>query len=64
MIRIFAKAFDYGNIFSKSKANMDEDKKEIFGMEIVKKGLVFSAIQYTVLKFTYHRCFAHAQLKL
>ena len=43
---------------------MDEDKKEIFRMEINKKGLVFTAILYTVLKFTYHRCFAHVQLKL
>ena len=43
---------------------MDEDKKEIFRMEIVQKDLVFSAIQYAVLKFTYHGCFAHAQLKL
>ena len=34
---------------------MDEDKKEEnFRMEIVKKSLVFAAIQYTVLKFTYH----------
>ena len=31
---------------------MDEDKKDIFRMEIVKKGLVFSVIQYAVLKFT------------
>ena len=30
---------------------MDEDKKEVFRMEIVKKGLVFSTIQYAVLKF-------------
>ena len=43
---------------------MDEDKKENFRMKIVKKGLVFAAIQYAVLKYTYHRCFAHAQLKL
>ena len=43
---------------------MDEDKKENFIMEIVKKGLVFAAIQYAVLKFTYQQCFAHAQLKL
>ena len=43
---------------------MDEDKKEIFRLEIVQKGLVFAAIQYVVLKFTYQRCFAHAQLKL
>ena len=28
MILIFPKAFDYGNIFSKSKTNMDEDKKK------------------------------------
>ena len=41
MILIFAYAFDYGNIFSKSKTNTDKDKKEIFRMEIVKKkGLV------------------------
>ena len=37
MIRIFAEAFGYGNIFSKSKTNMDKDKKEKFRMEIVKK---------------------------
>ena len=43
---------------------MDEDKKENFRMEIVKKGLVFAAIQYAVLKFTYHQCLAYAQLKL
>ena len=35
MIRIFALAFDYGNIFSKSKTNMDKNKKENFRMEIV-----------------------------
>ena len=64
LIRIFALTFDYGNIFSKSTANMDKNKKEIFRMDIVKKGLVFAVIQYAVLKFTYHRCFAHAQLKL
>ena len=64
MIRILAWAFDYGNIFSKPKTNMDKDKKEIFRMEIVKKGFIFSAIQYAMLKFTYHWCFAHAQLKL
>ena len=33
-------------------------------MEVVKKGLVFAAIRYAVLKFTYHWCFVHAQLKL
>ena len=27
MIRIFAQIFDYGNIFSRSKTNMDQDKK-------------------------------------
>ena len=43
---------------------MDEDKKENFRMEIAKKGLVFAAIQYAVLKFTYDRCLAYAQLKL
>ena len=43
---------------------MDEDRKEIFETEIVKKGLIFSTIQYAVLKFTYHQCFTHAQLKL
>ena len=43
---------------------MDEDKKGIFRMDIVKKGLGFAVIQYVVLKFTYHRCFAQAQLKL
>ena len=37
IIRIFIQAFDYGNIFSKSKTNMDEDKKEFFRMKIVKK---------------------------
>ena len=52
MIRIFAYAFDFGNIFLKSKTNIDEDKKENFRMEVVKKGLVFSAIRYAVLKFT------------
>ena len=40
------------------------DKKEDFIKEIVKTGLAFAAIQYAVLKFTYHRYFAHAQLKL
>ena len=54
MIRMFALAFNFGNIFSKSKTNMDEDKKERFRIEIVKKGLVLAAIQYAVLKFTYH----------
>ena len=48
----------------KAKTNMDEDKTEIFRMEMVKKDLVSSAIQYALLKFTYRRCFAHAQLKL
>ena len=48
------KTFDFGKTFSKSKTNMDEDKKENFRMEIVKKGLVFEAIQYAVLKLTYH----------
>ena len=33
MIRIFAKAFDCGNIFLKSKTNIDEDNKENFRME-------------------------------
>ena len=33
---------------------MDKDKKENFRMEIVKKGLVFAAIQYAMLKITYH----------
>ena len=42
---------------------MDEDKKENFRMEIVKKELVFAAIQQVALKFSYH-CFAHAHLKL
>ena len=37
MVRIFAKTFDYGNIFSKSKTNMDEEKKGNFRTEIVKK---------------------------
>ena len=35
MTRIFPEAFDCGNIFSKSETNMDEDKKEIFRMEVV-----------------------------
>ena len=35
---------------------MDEDKREKFRMEIVKEGLVFAAIQYDVLKFTWYRC--------
>ena len=48
MIRIF------GNNFSKSKTKIDEDKKENFRMEVVKKDLVFAAIRYAVLKFTYH----------
>ena len=33
---------------------MDKDKKENFRMETVKKGLVFEAIQYAVLKYTYY----------
>ena len=52
MIRIFAQAFVYGNIFSKSKTNMDDDKNENFRIEIVKKGLIFAARQYVLLKFT------------
>ena len=28
MIRIFTEAFNFCNIFSKSKTNIDEDKKE------------------------------------
>ena len=48
MIRIF------GNNFSKRKTKIDEDKKENFRMEVVKKDLVFTAIRYAVLKFTYH----------
>ena len=44
MIRIFSQAFDFGNIFSKSKTDMDEDKKQKFRMEVVKKVLVFAAI--------------------
>ena len=59
MIRIFVQTFDYGNILSKSKTIIDEDKKENFRMEVVKKGLVFAAIYYGVLKFTYHRWFAY-----
>ena len=35
-----------------SKTSMDEDKKENFRMEIVKKDLVFPEIQYAVFKFT------------
>ena len=31
---------------------------------LVKKGLVYSVIQYTVFKFTCHWYYAHAQLKL
>ena len=34
-------AFDLGSMFSKSKTKMDEDKKENFRMEIVKKRLGF-----------------------
>ena len=30
MIRMFPQTFDFGIIFSKSKTNMDEDKKENF----------------------------------
>ena len=41
MFRIFSWAFDYGNIFLKSKTNMDKDKKENFGTEKVKKSLDF-----------------------
>ena len=37
MIGIFAQALDCGNIFSKSKTNIYEDKKEIFRIETVKK---------------------------
>ena len=33
---------------------MDEDKKENFRMEIVKRGFAFAVIQYAVLKFTYY----------
>ena len=40
------------------------DKKGIFEMKIVKKGLVFVAVQYGVLKLTYYQCLAHAKLKL
>ena len=47
-------AFDFGSMFSKSKTKMDEDKKENFRMEIVKKGFVFVSIQYALLKFFYH----------
>ena len=47
-------SFGLGNIFSRGKTNMDEDKKENFRTEIVKKGLVFATIQYAVLKFTYN----------
>ena len=54
MIGKFAQALDCGNIFPKSKTNMDEDKKENFTIEIIKKGLVFAAVQCAVLKFTYH----------
>ena len=41
MIRIYAKELNFGNIFSKSKTNMNEDKEENFRMEIVKKRLGF-----------------------
>ena len=54
----------FEQIFSKSKTNMDEDKKKNFRMELVKKGLIFAATQYAVLKFTHHWCFVHVQLKL
>ena len=43
---------------------MDEDKEENFWMEIVKKDLIFAAIQYAVMKFSYYSYYAHAQLKL
>ena len=33
---------------------MDKDKKKNFRIEIVKKGLAFEAIQYVMVKFTYH----------
>ena len=56
MIQIFSYAFNYDNIFLKSKINMhQQDKKGNFQMEKVKKCfLVFLAIQYAVLKFTCH----------
>ena len=41
MIRIFAEAFDCCNIFSKRNTNMDEDEKENFRLELVKKRLGF-----------------------
>ena len=37
MIRIFAQAFDFGNIFSESKTSIDEDKKQNLRMEVVQK---------------------------
>ena len=43
---------------------MDEDKKVNFRIEIVEKSLVFTAIQYALLQFTFPTYFAHAQLKL
>ena len=47
-------------MFSKSKTNIDEDKQENFRLEVVRKGLVFAAIRYAVLKFTYHLCLSCA----
>ena len=51
MIRIFAKAFDCGNIFLKSKTNIDEDKKENFRMEknFKKLGLRSNSIRRVVV---------------
>ena len=48
-------------MFSKSKANMDEDKKENFRREIVIKGLVFASDSMCRADY---RCFAHALLEL
>ena len=37
VIRTIALAFDFDNIFLENKTNIDEDKKENFRMEVVKK---------------------------
>ena len=50
MIRIL----DHGNLFLKSKTNMDKDLKEQFRMEIVKKTWFSQRLNMPwVLKFTY-----------
>ena len=37
MVRIFSQGFEYGKMFSKSKANMYEDKKKTFRIEIFER---------------------------